>query len=107
MDEAGQELRKLQAQGLFKSGKLKESESLFNSLVESPRVGSQAKSGLGFIYIKRGQNAEARDLFKSVISSGHPVAEAYYGLGRIFEDSDPSYARAQYEFALGIFGERT
>jgi hypothetical protein len=90
------------AQTLFMNGQTADSEQLFKILASSPVVGPQAQCGLGMIHLSRGEVGEAQAVFMGVVAGGHRVAEAHYGLGRIAEKSDPGYARAQYEFALGI-----
>jgi tetratricopeptide (TPR) repeat protein len=103
MDQAAQDLKKLEhAEKLFMSGKITESEPIFRSLTKSHHVGPRAGCDLGLLYVQTGKTSEAEALFKSIINAGHRLAEAYYGLGVIFDDSNPGYARAQYEFALSI-----
>jgi hypothetical protein len=64
------------AEVLLKEGKLRESESLFNSAIsetsakngyESTKL--RATTGLGSVYASRGQYAEAENLFRQVIST--------------------------------------
>jgi hypothetical protein len=101
--QAAQDSQKLKnAAQLLKQNKLAESETLYKELITSPHVGPKAKGALGVLYLRQGKTSDAERLFKSVIDEGHQVAEAFYGMGFIHEPTDPSYARAQYEFALRV-----
>jgi len=97
-----------QAQGLYRSARLAESEALFQQLVSSPFVGVAATAGIAMIKLRNGDHAGARQLFETVVrapahESGSALADAFYGLGVIARKQNSIVeAAAHFQEAIAV-----
>jgi tetratricopeptide (TPR) repeat protein len=97
-----------QAQALYRSARLAESEALFQQLVASPTVGIAATAGIAMIKLRNGDTSSAARLFETIVRSdphaaGFAQADAYYGLGVIARKQNSNAdAAAHFQRAVAI-----
>jgi Tfp pilus assembly protein PilF len=90
------------AKGLYREGKLQESEALFRTALASPMLKAEAITGIGMIRLQAGDVGEATRMFETALNY-RPNADAHYGLGVIAERGQSvGKALAHFQKALAL-----